>query len=682
MKRALLGIVLLIGSMVAANAQTPTTYSIANGLNTTLTYRAFNCAGILCTSSIPIDFNGNVLTGLAGSPTTQAMTVQGIGASGTPLLVSPSNIANTVPWLTTIQQGGNAAVVNASGQLSINCANCTGSGVSQQDSTTFTQTTSNMVPIGGIFISSNSISNLASGQAGVAQLTTDRMLYVNIGKVGGTAVVTGVGAVGTGSLRIAVGQDTSTIAGSAPGTAGSASANVLSIQGITSMVPVQVSQATPANLNATVVGTGTFQMQAQQSGNWTARVVGNTGAAMDTAAGQTAPANGLQIGGVYNVSAPTPSTGQFEPLQLDASGRLVVNCGTGCSSSGGSSLADEGTFTQGTTSLTVTGGIYTTSPANLLSGQGGAMRLTVDRLLYAANAMSLTTLSPWNTSTGSNTTQSIMATRGAPIIIVQLDQTTTITGGAVTWEGTYDGTNWVSLNSAQVVDPTSTTFAQIANPYSFQASTNKPFMLFPAGMQQLRMRLSTTITGSGAVTPFVAQVDADVANAIWQSAQFSQISAGVSIPGAAPSATAIYVAGDALNAEPTALTNATTSPFYTDLVGKMVTSPYANRELMWRGGGTSTTTSPITIKAAAGSGVKNYLTDISCTRNDTATTAITVTLNDSSAMQFDLPDNGGGGGFTHTFNVPLATAANASLTATASAGVTTLKCWGTGFTGY
>lgn len=46
------------------------------------------------------------------------------------------------------------------------------------------------------------------------------------------------------------------------GTAGTATGGVVTVQGVASMTPVQVSQATAANLNATVVGTGTFAAQA------------------------------------------------------------------------------------------------------------------------------------------------------------------------------------------------------------------------------------------------------------------------------------------------------------------------------------------------------------------------------------------------------------------------------------
>ena len=66
---------------------------------------------------------------------------------------------------------------------------------------------------------------------------------VNLTQVGGVTLLRGAGATGTGSERVTVAQDTTTIAGSAPGTAGSASANVVTIQGVASMTPVQVTQS-------------------------------------------------------------------------------------------------------------------------------------------------------------------------------------------------------------------------------------------------------------------------------------------------------------------------------------------------------------------------------------------------------------------------------------------------------
>src|SRR6185437_4696437 len=93
----------------------------------------------------------------------------------------------------------------------------------------------------------------------------------------------------------------------------------------------------------------------------------------------TAPSNTLIVGQIYNSAAPTPTTGQTLPLQADSAGRLIVDCGSGCGGSGGTSMADEAGFTQGTTSFTPIGGYYNTSITNLTAGQGGALRLTNDR---------------------------------------------------------------------------------------------------------------------------------------------------------------------------------------------------------------------------------------------------------------------------------------------------------------
>jgi hypothetical protein len=72
---------------------------------------------------------------------------------------------------------------------------------------------------------------------------------VNIDKVANNAVLTGAGATGNGSMRTTTAQDTTTIAGAAPGTAGTPSANVVSVQGEPNMTPVQTTTA-PSSLAA------------------------------------------------------------------------------------------------------------------------------------------------------------------------------------------------------------------------------------------------------------------------------------------------------------------------------------------------------------------------------------------------------------------------------------------------
>ena len=117
----------------------------------------------------------------------------------------------------------------------------------------------------------------------------------NITQVGGAAVVTGNGT-NSGALRVAIASDNTAF-------------------------------AVNATLNAEttkVIGT--------------VRNVGNAGGIFDTTAGATAAANSILGGGVYNSSPPAPSTGQQEPLQLDANAYLKVDCVTGCSAGGTISL--------------------------------------------------------------------------------------------------------------------------------------------------------------------------------------------------------------------------------------------------------------------------------------------------------------------------------------------------------
>lgn len=96
-------------------------------------------------------------------------------------------------------------------------------------------------------------------------------------------------------------------------------------------------------------GTGTFNIQSNASVNINqvggsavstaatgiqkVGITGNTGAAMD-AAGQNAasPANELLIGGQFNTTPTTITSGNMSPLQVDSGGKLLVNVGATISS--------------------------------------------------------------------------------------------------------------------------------------------------------------------------------------------------------------------------------------------------------------------------------------------------------------------------------------------------------------
>lgn len=164
----------------------------------------------------------------------------------------------------------------------------------------------------------------------------------------------------------------------------------------------------------------------------------------------------------------------------------------------------------------------------------------------------------------------------------------------------------------------------------------------------------------------------------------TNIQAGSGATGSAVPSSAIYGAGISRSSEPSATSTGNLFGDFNDLVGKRVTSPYANRENMVRGAASATGTGATTIIAASGSAsLKTYVTDIECGRTDAGTTAIFVTLNDvggtGSGTVLIIP---AGGGNNKSFHVPLVTAANTAFTFTASSGVTTLYCSAQGFTGY
>jgi hypothetical protein len=140
----------------------------------------------------------------------------------------------------------------------------------------------------------------------------------------------------------------------------------------------------------------------------------------------------------------------------------------------------------------------------------------------------------------------------------------------------------------------------------------------------------------------------------------------------------------ALSAEPSQATTANPQKIFCDLVGKLVMSPYANRELMVRGANSTTGTAATAFTgiSAPGASIKVYLTDVNCGRSDAGTTAIVVTLNDTSSTPIVIPANGGGGGNNKHFLVPLVFAANTAPTFTSGTGVSTLYCDAQGFTGY
>lgn len=167
---------------------------------------------------------------------------------------------------------------------------------------------------------------------------------INNAQVNGVTVLTGAGATGTGAQRVGVAQDTTTIAGSAPGTAGTASANVITVQGVASMTPLLTNPGTAANWGIITQGS--------------------------TTSGQS----GQLAMGAVTTAAPTYTTAQSSPLSLDTAGNLRVNVVTG-GGSGGTSSSFSATFPA---TGTASGAEYLTSAPTLTNGQMVAFQTDVN----------------------------------------------------------------------------------------------------------------------------------------------------------------------------------------------------------------------------------------------------------------------------------------------------------------
>ena len=163
--------------------------------------------------------------------------------------------------------------------------------------------------------------------------------------------------------------------------------------------------------------------------------------------GAAAPSSSTQTGGVYDITPVAPANGQLEAFQIDQSGNILTFLGI----------------------EVVTGAAWTTAT-------------TINTLQY---------------QTGTTIIGQLL---GAMAVLIQLDQTTTLTGGAVTIQGTFDGVNWVTVPAVQVINPN--TNAQIANPYTFVANTQQPILVLLQGYLAVRLNLTTTISGTGSVTPY------------------------------------------------------------------------------------------------------------------------------------------------------------------------------------
>jgi hypothetical protein len=125
------------------------------------------------------------VNGASGQGTFRLQTVvRDSGFGGTSAGGTASSVTINDPTITTQKWN-----INASGQGSVTCANCSGSGASAVDRAPFTFGTNSIAPSGGIF-DDTPPTDLTAGMAGIVRMTPKRAFHVQLRNQAGTEVGT------------------------------------------------------------------------------------------------------------------------------------------------------------------------------------------------------------------------------------------------------------------------------------------------------------------------------------------------------------------------------------------------------------------------------------------------------------------------------------------------------------
>lgn len=297
----------------------------------------------------------------------------GSGGGGTQYTSGGTAVPNPVGNSLIYFNGSNVPVaVTSANPLPITGTISVGS---TADESAFTAGTSTTGPIAGVF--NDSVATLTSGQQGTIRATTNRGLHTNLRNASGTEIATSSNPVRTDptgtttqpvsatSLPLPTGASTAAKQ-PALGTAGTPSADVLSVQGETGMTALKVdgsavtqpvsATSLPLPTGASTSANQTNASQKTQIVDGSGNVIASTSNALNVAitsggAGgtqyaegiTTSPATGTVALGRYQSSAPTLTTGQLYAPQLDANGNLKVSIASG-GGSGGTSSSFAATF--------------------------------------------------------------------------------------------------------------------------------------------------------------------------------------------------------------------------------------------------------------------------------------------------------------------------------------------------
>lgn len=199
--------------------------------------------------------------------------------------------------------------------------------------------------------------------------------------VDGTVAVTNAGLTelaaainGSSQMDVNIAASNATVAVS--------NAGLTALNGAISGTEVQVDVLTMPTVTVNshaVTNAGTFVVQENGSALTALQLIDDT-VYVDDADWTDNTSKHVLVGGVYQSSQHTVTDGDVSPLAVDSNGNLRVNIVAGAAA-GGTSVADDADFTDGTTSLTPIGGVYESTPTTVTDGDIGMAGITDDRSL-------------------------------------------------------------------------------------------------------------------------------------------------------------------------------------------------------------------------------------------------------------------------------------------------------------
>jgi hypothetical protein len=379
------------------------------------------------------------------------------------------------------------------------------------------------------------------------------------------------------------------------------------------------------------------------------------------------------------------TSGDYAPLQLDDNGFLKVNIKAGAGS-GGTASTDDGAFTAGSGSGTPAMGFFSADTVDagdvgvlamdanrrlMVSieadnvGIGGGTQYTEDAAAAAnpvGNALIMVrddSLSGQTTADGDN-----IAARGTDkgeLYVKHVDAIpVTDNSGSLTVDGTVSVSGTVTVDGSGVTQPVShAALTELAAAIDTELQVDVVAAL-PAGTNNIG---DVDIASIAAGDNNIGNVDVvTMPNVTLAAGTNTNEVVGDAAHDAAIAGNPVRLAGRALTADYTAVAAGDTADIITTLLGKQVVYPYANPNQSWKyaaASGGITNTTGVTIKAAAGAGVKNYLTDLQII-NGHASTSTDVQIRDgaSGTVVWRGWAQAAGGGISIHFSTPIPSTAN------------------------